>query len=103
MRREREGEEQEVSFWKFGRGDIGHPGAFVPTVSVPEDSQGQALGTAPHPPQAQSASYSLHTFGVVEIEHCTVGEKCLFTVGEWHLLPRGFCHLSVAFFNPQNR
>ena len=67
MRREREGEEQEVSFWKFGQGDIGHPGASVPTVSVPKDSQGQALGMAPHPPQAQSTSYSWHTFGAVKI------------------------------------
>ena len=101
MRREREGEEQEVSFWKFGHSDIGHPGASVPTVCVPEDSRGQALGMAPTHPKHRAPLQLAHLWGCGELEHRTVGEKCLFTVGDWHLLPRGFCHLSVALLTPR--
>ena len=67
----------------------------------PRGLSGPSFGDGPHPPQAQSASSAGTPLGLWRARASYWGEKCLFTVGDWHLLPRGFCHLSVALLTPR--
>lgn len=76
-------------------------GHLYPLCLSPRTLRAKLWGWPPPTPSTEHILQLAHLWGCEDLEHCTVGEKCLFTVGDWRLLPRGFCHLSVALLTPR--
>lgn len=90
--REREGKKQEVSFLKIWPRPCRPSWGICTQVCLSLRTRRARFGDGSHSNTQLKVGKSR---GCGKLEPFALGEKHLFHVGEWHLLPRSLCHLSI--------